>query len=96
MKRAEQADSVALRIHDGTPRVIVCGDFNDTPMSYTYRRMRGDFVDAFKRKGQGMVFTYRRLMGVLRIDYLFHSDDFETVRYRSEQPEWSEIGRARV
>lgn len=90
MKRAEQADSVALRIHDGTPRVIVCGDFNDTPMSYTYRRMRGDFVDAFKRKGQGMVFTYRRLMGVLRIDYLFHSDDFETVSYRSEQPEWSD------
>ncbi len=90
MKRAEQADSVALRIHDGTPRVIVCGDFNDTPMSYTYRRMRGDFIDAFKRKGQGMVFTYRRLMGVLRIDYLFHSDDFETVSYRSEQPEWSD------
>lgn len=59
--------------------MIVCGDFNDTPMSYTYRRMRGDFIDAFKRKGQGMVFTYRRLMGVLRIDYLFHSDDFETV-----------------
>ena len=60
------------------------------PMSYTYRRMRGDFVDAFKRKGHGMVFTYRRLMGVLRIDYLFHSDDFETVSYRSEQPEWSD------
>lgn len=29
-------------------------------------------------------------MGVLRIDYLFHSDDFETVSYRSEQPEWSD------
>ncbi len=89
-KRAGQADSMALRIHDGTPRVIVCGDFNDTPMSYTYHRMRGDFVDAFKSKGRGVVFTYRRLMGVLRIDYLFHSKDFETVSYHSEQPEWSD------
>lgn len=90
VKRAEQADSVSLRIHDGTPWVIVCGDFNDTPMSYTYRKMRGNFVDAFKEKGHGAVFTYRRLLGVLRIDYLFHSDDFETVGYRSEQPEWSD------
>ena len=56
-------------------------------MSYTYRKMRGDFVDAFKKKGHGAVFTYRRLLGVLRIDYLFHSDDFG---YRSEQPEWSD------
>ena len=90
IKRAEQVDSVSLLIHDGTPWVIVCGDFNDTPMSYTYRKMRGDFVDAFKKKGHGAVFTYRRLLGVLRIDYLFHSDDFETVGYRSEQPEWSD------
>ena len=77
-------------IHDGTPRVIVCGDFNDTPMSYTYRRLRGDLTDAFARKGRGMIYTYRGFLGVFRIDYLFHSDDFETVDYDSEQPLWSD------
>ena len=88
--RATQADSVAGFIHDGTPRVIVCGDFNDTPMSYTYRRLRGDLTDAFARKGRGMIYTYRGFLGVFRIDYLFHSDDFETVDYDSEQPMWSD------
>ena len=77
--RATQADSV-----------IVCGDFNDTPMSYTYRRLRGDLTDAFARKGRGMIYTYRGFLGVFRIDYLFHSDDFETVDYDSEQPLWSD------
>ncbi len=89
-KRALQADSLAGLIHDGRPRVIVCGDFNDTPMSYTYRRMRGPLQDAFQNKGRGMVNTYRELRGLLRIDYLFHSKDFETLDYQSEQPGWSD------
>lgn len=88
--RATQADSVARFIHDGRPRVVVCGDFNDTPMSYTYRRMRGDLVDAFSRRGHGAINTYRGLLGVFRIDYLFHSDDMETVAYDSELPLWSD------
>ena len=89
-KRAAQADSLALHIHDGTPRVIVCGDFNDTPMSYTYSRMRGDMKDAFQQKGRGVIYTYRGLLGLFRIDYLFHTKEFETVDYQTEQPEWSD------
>ncbi len=89
-KRAVQADSLALHIHDGTPRVIVCGDFNDTPMSYTYGRMRGDLKDAFQQKGRGVIYTYRGLLGLFRIDYLFHSEEFETVDYQTEQPAWSD------
>ena len=89
-KRAVQADSLALHIHDGTPRVIVCGDFNDTPMSYTYGKMRGDMKDAFQQKGRGAIYTYRGLMGVFRIDYLFHTKEFETVDYQTEQPAWSD------
>ena len=88
--RAAQADSIAGIIHDGTPRVIVCGDFNDTPMSYTYRQLRGDLKDAFCEKGRGIIFTYRGLLGVFRIDYLFHSNDLATVGYDSEQPQWSD------
>lgn len=88
--RASQADSVANFIHDGTPRVVVCGDFNDTPMSYTYQRMRGDLNDAFCREGRGLIYTYRGLLAVFRIDYLFLSDDLVTVNYDGEQPHWSD------
>lgn len=89
-KRANQADSVGERIHDGKCRVVVCGDFNDTPMSYTYSVMRGNFVDTFKKRGRGMVSTYNGLYGILRIDYIFHSRDLETVSYGSSNPNYSD------
>lgn len=88
--RADQVDSIKSFIHDGTPHVIVCGDFNDTPMSYTYHEMKGDLIDSFRRKGRGMVSTYRGLFGVFRIDYIFHSKDFETVSYEVIEHEWSD------
>lgn len=88
--RADQVDSVSQIIHDGTPRVVVCGDFNDTPMSYTYRKMRGNFDDAFCEKGRGVIATYRGLLGVFRIDYLFLSDDLVTLHYNAEQIRWSD------
>ena len=80
MKRAEQADSVALRIHDGTPRVIVCGDFNDTPMSYVYRTMARGLRDAFRECGSGYSHTFRGFYNTLRIDYVL-SGGFEPLSY---------------
>ena len=50
----------------------------------------GDLKDAFCEKGRGIIFTYRGLLGVFRIDYLFHSNDLATVGYDSEQPQWSD------
>lgn len=88
--RATQADTVAGYIHDGRSRVIVCGDFNDTPMSYAYRTMLGGFTDAFRRKGEGMVATYKGLYNLFRIDYIFHSGDLGTAAYRSDVQQWSD------
>ncbi|EKC66606.1 hypothetical protein OBE_05853, partial [human gut metagenome] len=39
MLRAAQADTIARAIAATPGCKIVCGDFNDTPMSYTYRVM---------------------------------------------------------
>lgn len=88
--RAVQADSIALRIHESDRSVIVCGDFNDTPSSYTYRTIKGDLTDAFRTKGQGTVSTYKELWGLFRIDYIFHSKDYVTVRYYSDDLPWSD------
>ena len=89
--RAAQADSVALRIRETPYPVIVCGDFNDTPMSYTYRTMKGDLVDCFKEKGRGTLYTYRGLFSLLRIDYVFHSPKFATLSYQTpDEAVWSD------
>jgi len=61
--------------------VILAGDFNDTPSSYTYREMKGALTDGFRRCGNGYGGTFRYLGGLLRIDYIFYDDTFECVRY---------------
>ena len=37
-----------------------------------------------------IIFTYLGMLGVFRIDFLFHSNDLATVGYDSEQPQWSD------
>ena len=52
--RSAQARTIAQEIaHSPYPSVIVCGDFNDMPSSYTYRAMKGDLHDGFKDCGSG-------------------------------------------
>jgi len=83
--RAAQADSLAPLIHAATPvrRVVVCGDFNDTPMSYVYRTMRGRLADTFVERGTGAPSTYQGMFNLFRIDYILHSRDIETLGYSS-------------
>ena len=72
-KRSVQADQVSTHIEHCTHPVIVCGDFNDTPSSYTYHRIRDGLKDAFIESGKGIGNTYFGLLPSFRIDYIFHS-----------------------
>ena len=79
--RAQQALKLRRLIDTTTIPLIVCGDFNDTPASFTYRTLKGDLTDGFKACGSGYGTTFRGFRDMLRIDYIFYSDDFEGVRY---------------
>ena len=61
--------------------VIVCGDFNDTPISYTYHIIGTNLSDAFVESGEGISNTYRGKLPSFRIDYILYSDDFEAFNY---------------
>lgn len=89
-KRANQVDTVARIMRDTSYPIIVTGDFNDTPVSYTYKQMRGDLKDTFIERGSGFGYTFNRLFSVLRIDYIFHSEFWQTMSYRSEKLPWSD------
>jgi endonuclease/exonuclease/phosphatase family metal-dependent hydrolase len=77
--RAEQADTIAAHIAGCPYRVIVCGDFNDTPASYTYYRISEGMTDAFARAGWGSGRTYIGKFPSFRIDYILHSEEFESL-----------------
>ncbi|MCM1150655.1 MAG: endonuclease/exonuclease/phosphatase family protein [Alistipes sp.] len=79
--RAEQVDSI-VRAMDPAPELrIVCGDFNDTPLSYVYRTMSRGLKDAFSECGSGYSHTYRGFFDMLRIDYVLGASGLQAVSY---------------
>lgn len=75
--RAEQAQKVANHISTCLHPVIVCGDFNDTPQSYTYHLLTKNLTDSFKEKGKGFGTTYAGSIPALRIDYILTHEKIE-------------------
>lgn len=84
IKRAQQVDQVSRHIKKSPYRVIVCGDFNDTPVSYTYQKVRGDLSDAFIESGEGISNTYQGNFPSFRIDYILHSKELKTYNYQTK------------
>lgn len=77
--RAAQADTIAKFIEENKHRnLIVCGDFNDTPVSYTYNTIAsaGNLGDAFVDTGTGLGRTFNRYSMVVRIDHILYGKDF--------------------
>lgn len=77
LKRASQAKAVKAEIDKSPYPVIVAGDFNDTPVSYSYRKIRKGLDDAFVRSGYGAGFTYKGNYPPNRIDYILYDDFLE-------------------
>ena len=88
--RAGQVGEIRAEMDASPYPVILAGDFNDTPSSYTYRTMKGDMTDGFRDSGSGYGGTFRYLGGVLRIDYIFYDDAFEGIRYYMPQEDVSD------
>ncbi len=81
VKRAEQAATLREHLNHCPYPVIVCGDFNDTPVSYTYHTVRGDLEDSFTQSGKGTANTYNGKLPSFRIDYILHSSKFASYNF---------------
>ncbi len=79
--RAPQADSIARWVsgYEGKS-VIVCGDFNDSPVSYTHRIVGRGLDDAFVQSGNGLGISYNQNRFYFRIDHIFLSKNFRAYR----------------
>lgn len=75
-RRNVQANLLHEEIHSSDEPIIVCGDFNDTPVSYTYRKVLDGLIDTFAESGNGFGFSYTSGVFVVRIDHIFASREF--------------------
>lgn len=80
--RADQAKKIANHIRTSPHQVLLCGDLNDTPVSYPYYILSNDFQDSFREKGQGIGTTYAGSLPALRIDYIFADNNFEILSHQ--------------
>lgn len=80
-KRAPQADMIAEFIERQISQgysVLVCGDFNDIPQSYTHRRIQGNLLkDCYREAGFGPGFSINRNAMKVRIDNILCTPDIE-------------------
>ena len=77
-KRAYQPDVIIADIKkESSPYTIVCGDFNDSPISYTCHHLRKVLNDAYIGSGNGPGISYNRHGMYFRIDHILHSSKFK-------------------
>jgi endonuclease/exonuclease/phosphatase family metal-dependent hydrolase len=79
--RAKQADIVRKMLDDTTYPIILCGDLNDIPLSYSYNKIRSNLTDAHKKRGRINDHTWIFNNYKLRIDNIFYSDNFKCKNY---------------
>ena len=77
--RASQADTIAKFINQAqNKKVVVCGDFNDSPLSYTHRVLSENLQDAFVQSGSGLGFSYTQHRMYFRIDHILLGQEMQS------------------
>lgn len=89
-RRGPQVDLIKASINASPYPVIVCGDFNDPPASYTYQQLAKGLKDAFREKGNGFGKTYNGIFPSLRIDYILFSESMRCAEFETLPEEHSD------
>ena len=78
IKRAPQADAVARYLSKNLGRsIILCGDFNDSPISYAHHVISKNLTDCYVESGNGPGLSYHKGGMYVRIDNIMCSSDWQ-------------------
>ena len=80
-KRAQEVIVIKRHMKTSPYPLIICGDFNDTPLSYAYHSIKQNLVDAFNESGKGFGNSFVKIP-TLRIDYILHDPQFKSTNYK--------------
>lgn len=90
VKRGKQVNEVLKSIDECKTAKIICGDFNDPPVSYTYQKISKNMIDVHVSNGFGFGRTYSKIIPTLRIDYLLLDPYFTINSYKVIDEEYSD------
>lgn len=89
-KRATQAEAVSNHAAQHKGSKMICGDFNDVPVSYTYQTAKGELQDAFVMKGNGFGATFINKLSIFRIDYVLPDESIKVNSYKTVRKQFSD------
>ena len=89
--RSTQVDTVLAHVLRSPYPVLLAGDFNDLPYSYTYDQLADHMQNAWATAGLGIGATYHGQLPFLRIDQQFASPQWQVLGCRVHQEiKWSD------
>ena len=88
--RPSQVNMVLMDIESSDHKAIVLGDFNDTPLSYTYHRLSKGRKDSFVTAGDGFGSSFRDFWPLLRIDYILLPDGLKAISHKTLKKPYSD------
>ena len=84
-RRAAEAQQLRTILDQSPENTIVCGDFNDTPLSFTYRTVRGnDMRDAWQDCAFWPTYTFNADRLYFHIDHMLYRGNLQALK--SESP----------
>lgn len=91
LHRVQQVEKLVNLIENSPYPILLCGDFNDTPLSYSYQRIKNLLDDSFVVSGKKTGRTFAEGSIKVRIDYVFSKRSFyehqvHTVNYSDHKP----------
>ncbi len=89
-RRPRQVNAVLEHIEECPVEALVCGDFNDNPMSYTYHRISRGRKDTFVEAGSGFGASYAAFWPMLRIDYVFVPKAWTPLVHKTQRIKYSD------
>ena len=97
-QRSQQVDRIFKDIYASPVESVICGDFNDSPLSYTYQKTTRGHRDCFREAGRGIGSSFPSRLPVIRLDYILPAESMEVcfyacpaVHYSDHRPVISEI-----
>lgn len=89
--RAKQAEAVAKIVENSKDPIILCGDFNDVAVSYTYNTIKGNkLTSAYARNYCGYGYTFSDKLFPFRIDHILYSKGFKSYNYTIDDVNYSD------
>lgn len=85
LARAQQLSVLFEHLSNSPHPVILMGDLNEIPYSYSYFKLSQKLTNAFEKAGRGFEFTFNRVLFFLRIDHIFADPSLVPVHFNTHR-----------